>query len=746
MKVLVTGATGYIGGRLVPRLLEQGHEVRVLVRNPAHVAAKEWIGCVEVVRGDLLDVDSLEGAFEGIDAAYYMVHSMYAGRSFALHDRNAAYNFCRAAHGLAHVIYMGGLVPRRVRPGVPRGSEHLRSRAEIGRILASELPLTELRAGPIIGSGSASFEMLRYTTERFPVMLVPSWVENEVAPIAVRDVLRYLVLALDRGPCGVVELGTERITYKQMMLGYARARKLRRRVYTIPSSLPSWFGAGWIGLLTPIPESLARPLMEGMQSPLRARGFRAARLFPEVLPMPYEAALARALKRIDDDEVATRWSDAGGGVAEYAHEDLEGLARDVRSIHVAQEPAAVFRTFSGLGGAHGWPAWSWAWRVRGLIDRAIGGPGLRRGRRHRSDLRLGEALDFWRVEALEDPELLRLRCEARMPGRAWLEWTATPDGAGTRLVQTAAFAPHGLHGTLYWYLLYPFHRLIFRDLARAIAQRTEVPVARVTDPYPAAVEAAAPAAPPLPPRGILGDVLTYLLRVPRIPTRIDFASDAEREDYSKRILQRWGSDVSGYSVLNLHRIGVEAPVRYVFEELLAWDRDSTCWPNELATIEAEGDPARPGPTNLRVQLLGKSWLRRLRPKGAPLFRMRLIRRQDVPRPADPDNGRFMLYSCEGGYPIGIYAFYVRSSLPERREVGVTQVFICAGFDFYGNERWPLFHPVNRVWETIHDRATRNILNRFKQLCEWNFTRTQAGLLRGDRRSPADRYEEERRDD
>jgi uncharacterized protein YbjT (DUF2867 family) len=738
VKVLVTGATGYIGGRLVPRLLERGHDVRVLVRNPEHVQGRPWVARVEVVRGNLLEPESLVGAFEGIEAAYYLVHSMYAGRSFALHDRRAALNFCKAARGLPHVVYLGGLVPRHTRLGRPRGSEHLRSRAEIGRILAGEFPLTELRAGPIIGSGSASFEMLRYTTERFPIMLVPSWVENEVAPIAVRDVLQYLVLSLERGPCGVVELGSERITYKQMMLDYASARNLRRWIFTIPSSLPSWFGAGWIGLLTPIPDSLARPLLEGMVHPLRARRFRVERLFPDVIPIHYKQAVELALLRIGTDAVATRWSDAGGGTSEYSHYDTEGMMRDVRSLLVAEGPEAVFRVFGGLGGARGWLTWGWAWKIRGLIDRALGGPGLRRGRRHRNELLLGEAVDFWRVEALEGPGLLRLRCEARLPGHAWLQWTAKREQGGTRLTQTAAFAPHGLHGVLYWYLLYPLHQLIFRDLAKAIARRAEQPVEDPRGPHPDVLPSDSPTAPPLPVRGVLGDIAAFLLRTPRVPTRIDFSSDAEREDYSKRVLQRLGRDVSGYSVLNLHRIGIEAPTRYVFEELLEWDRDSTCWPNELATIESEGG----GLGDLRVQAFGKSWLRYLRPRRAPLFRLRLIERKEVPSPADPDNARFLLYRCEGGYPIGIFTFYVRSSIPGRGELGSTQVFVGAGFDFYGKERWPLFHPVNRVWETIHDRATRNMLNRFKQLCEWNFARTQAGLLRGDRLPPADGHDEQ----
>jgi|GEM_PF-18728 len=723
--VLVTGATGYIGGRLVPQLLELGYAVRVLVRDPKQVVGRAWAEEVEVVTGDLLDPSSLPQALEGVHCAYYLVHSMQAGSDFAARDREAAQNFCEAGRGLEHVIYMGGLVPNRTSLDRPRGSEHLRSRAEVGRILARALPATELRSGPIIGSGSASFEMLRYVTERFPIMLAPSWITNEIAPIAVRDVLQYLLMALRRGPSGIVEIGARRMTYKQMMLGYASARNLKRWIVPIPPFLPSWFGAGWIGMMTPIPDSLARPLIEGMAHPLRPHRYRAARLFPEVIPLGYMDALRRALHKIDVDEVATRWSDAGGGGESYTHMDSEGVMRDERSLLVEASPEEVYRVFSGLGGARGWLSLGWLWKLRGLIDRLLGGPGLIRGRRHRDQLLPGEAVDFWRVETIDRPELLRLRAEARLPGRAWLQWATSPvedDAAGGAclLRQSAAFAPHGLQGALYWYLLYPLHRLIFRQLVRDIARRAEQPAREPVRSPPEPSLALVPSEPPKKPRGVLGDVLSFVLRAPRIPTRIDFSSIAEREDYSKRVLQRLGRDVSAYSVLNLHRIGVEAPGRYVFEELLNWDGDSTTWPNELATIERVGE----GLEHVQVHLFGRSWLRHLLPSREPLFELKLLRMQAVPGDTDPDNSRYLLFNCEGGYPIGIFALYVRSSIPEQGEHETTQVFLGVGFDFYGKERWPLFHPVNRVWETVHDRVTRNQLNRFKQLCEWRFAQTR----------------------
>ncbi|MFT7487427.1 MAG: hypothetical protein ACI9F9_003288 [Candidatus Paceibacteria bacterium] len=719
MKVLVTGATGYIGGRLIPRLLELGMDVRVLVRDVQRVAGRPWRDRVEIVTGDLTDIESLEGCTDGVEVAYYLVHSMNEGRDFALRDRIAAENFCRIAGEVRHTIYIGGLVPRRKGPGIPRGSEHLRSRAETGRILARSLRTTELRAGPIIGSGSASFEMVRYATERLPIMLAPSWVANTVHPVAIRDVLSYLVLALQRGPSGVVEIGAEPLTYRQMMLDYASARNLRRVILPLPTLLPSWLGAGWIGLMTPIPATLARPLVGGMAESLRARRGKAQRLFPEVSPVRYKEAVQLALIRIGVEDVETRWSDAGGAPKAYAYSDKEGVVREERSVLVAASQEQVFRVFTGLGGARGWLTWCWAWAIRGVIDRSLGGPGLRRGRRHRDEILHGEALDFWRVEALEAPRIMRLRAEALLPGEAWLEWKTEAAEGGTLLTQVAAFAPRGLYGLIYWYVLYPFHRQIFNALVRAIAERAENPVQEAPL-VPVTVRLPRPTAPPRERSGVLGGMRDYVLRTPPIATRIDFSSLSERQDYSDRVMRRLGRDVSNYSVLNLHKIGVDAPARFVFDALLSWDRDSSCWPNELVTIEREGQ----GLGLLKLWLFGKSWLRHCFSKK-PLFQLKLLQVRLVPSAQDPDDGRFLLFQCEGGYPIGIFAYYVRSSISDRRELDQTQVFVGAGFDFYGKERWPLFHPVNRVWESIHDRVTRNMLNRFKQLCEWQYDRSQS---------------------
>jgi len=467
MRVLVTGATGYIGGRLIPRLLERGHTVRVLARDPRRLAGRPWYERVEVVRGDLTEPHGLRDALAGVDAAYYLVHSMYAHGSFVDLDRRAARNFIDAAQGLRQVVYLGGLLPRG-----PRVSTHLASRAEVGALLRQHLPTLELRAGPVIGAGSGSFEMLRYLTERLPLMITPRWVKNEVQPIAIEDVLAYLLLGLERGVSGIVEIGGERLTFRRMMEAYAAVRGLKRTIIPVPVLAPA-LAARWVGLITPIPNRLAVPLVQGVVSPIIGDTTRARALFPEVRPMDYRQAVALALDRTLSGQVETRWSSALGGGPTYEVTDWEGLIREVRTLQVAAPAGRVFQMFSSLGGDRGWLAWNGAWQLRGWLDRMIGGPGLRRGRRDPRELLVGEAVDFWRVEAVDPPRLLRLRAEMRLPGKAWLQWEARGDGAGTLLVQTAGFEPKALAGWLYWWGLYPMHRLIFSGLIRAIARKAQ---------------------------------------------------------------------------------------------------------------------------------------------------------------------------------------------------------------------------------------------------------------------------------
>jgi uncharacterized protein YbjT (DUF2867 family) len=469
MRVLVTGATGYIGGRLVPRLLDAGHEVRVLVRDGTRLRGRSWGERVDVREGDLEDPSSLHDILAGVDAAYYLVHSMYAGSDYAARDLGAARNFVAAAGGVAHVIYLGGLLP-----AGDAVSEHLHSRAEVGRILREGLPATEFRAGPIIGSGSASFEMIRYLTERLPAMVAPRWILNPVQPIAVDDVLTYLIRALAVGPQGVLDVGADRLRFVDTMRVYAAARGLPRTIVPLPVLAPR-LAALWVGLVTPIPNRLAVPLVQGVVHPVVADTRRIRALWPDVRPIGYREAVELALRQTDDGEVPTRWSNAVDRNGEtYDVRDWAGMIREVRSASVDAAPEAVFGVLAGLGGETGWLAWDRAWRIRGLIDRFVGGPGLRRGRRDPRRVLPGDAVDFWRVEEVDAPRRLRLRAEMRVPGTAWLEWRveARPEG-GSRLLQTATFAPRGLAGALYWYALYPIHRRIFSDMAHAIARRAE---------------------------------------------------------------------------------------------------------------------------------------------------------------------------------------------------------------------------------------------------------------------------------
>jgi uncharacterized protein YbjT (DUF2867 family) len=501
MRVLVTGATGYIGGRLVPDLLEAGHEVRVLVRGADSIRGRAWEKQVETRRGDLLDPNSLQGLIEGVDAAYYLVHSMYAGGDFEAQDRKAARNFVAVCEGegdtLKQVIYLGGLQPDQKRSA----ESHLRSRAEVGRILEEGLPgrVTEFRAGPIIGSGSASFEMVRYLTERLPVMVTPKWVKNAVQPIAVRDVLSYLIQTLEvgqgskSGGLGIVDIGSTVLTFKQMMLGVAEARGLRRWIIPTPFLAPK-LAARWVGAVTPIPNALAVPLIEGVTEPLTGDTSKAERLFPEVNPIGFDQAVRFALDKTERGEVETRWSGAivSGGISgasgvpeavETIQEDREGLARDQRTLHTDVPVRQVFDAVCAIGGKNGWYTYRWAWWLRGAFDALLGGPGLRRGRRHPQELFEGEAVDWWRVDKIRRPSevrregeanpfskpaLLRLRAEMKLPGKAWLQWEVDRVDGCTQLKQTAMMLPKGLPGTLYWYVLLPMHGFIFPSLLKSL--------------------------------------------------------------------------------------------------------------------------------------------------------------------------------------------------------------------------------------------------------------------------------------
>lgn len=480
--ILVTGATGYVGGRLVPRLLEAGYRVRLLVRDRTRLQGRPWTSAVEIVEADALKPETLPPAMTGVFAAYYMIHSMQkalpGSGDFHQRDLQAARSFGYAAKaaGVRRLIYLGGL-------GDPDAdlSQHLRSRQETGQALAEAgVPVTEFRAAVVVGSGSISFEMIRYLTERLPAMICPKWVYTRVQPIAIRNVLDYLEAALvvPESAGRIVEIGgTDVLTYGGMMQGYAKARGLRRWLIPVPVLTPR-LSSYWVHLVTPIPAEIAQPLIEGLRNEVIVRDDSASRLFPDIKPFNYQTAVERALDKLDAGEVETAWSDAlvtsQGDIPPVTFTVRDGMMLERRQILVSAPPAAVFKAFTGIGGERGWPSFDWAWQLRGVADRLVGGVGLRRGRRDPNDLRVGDALDFWRVEAVELDHLLRLRAEMKVPGEAWLQFEAKPQPDGkTLLVQTAFFAPKGLFGLLYWYSLYPVHGPIFSRMIRKIGLEAE---------------------------------------------------------------------------------------------------------------------------------------------------------------------------------------------------------------------------------------------------------------------------------
>lgn len=475
MRVLVTGATGYIGGRLVPRLLAEGHVVRCVARNPTRLAGHSWPG-VEIVPGNLGEPGVAERVLRDIDVAYFLVHSMAAGRAFRERDRQTALAFGEAAArvGVRRIIYLGGLGdPANVR------SSHLVSRHEVGRSLAAGgVPVVEFRAAVIVGSGSASFEIIRHITERLPVMITPTWMNTRCQPIGIRWVLAYLIAALDHPEAeGIYEIGGQDIlTYREMMLRYARIRGLHRLILSLPVPLPQ-LSSLWVDLLTPIPSSIAHPLVESLRTEVIVRDDRARRTF-QVQPAGYDEDVQRALARVAADDVETTWASSLSSFSPDQPEadalgSFEGMLLDSRRRRVQAPPRRVFEAISSLGGDKGWPAGNFLWQLRGLMDRMIGGTGMRRGRRRPRELRVGDPVDFWRVEALEAPHLVRLRAEMKLPGRAWLQFEVQADPEGSRVEQTAFFEPHGLPGYLYWFAVVPFHRFVFPGLIDALKREAE---------------------------------------------------------------------------------------------------------------------------------------------------------------------------------------------------------------------------------------------------------------------------------
>lgn len=478
--VLVLGATGYIGGRLVPRLLAAGYRVRAAARSPQKLVARSWADHpnLAIVQADVLDPASLLAAAHGCWAAFYLVHSMAPqSADFVQTDRQAASIMASVAReaGLERIIYLGGLGE-----GDERLSRHLRSRAEVAHILqGGPVPVTVLRAAMIIGSGSASFEILRYLVDRLPVMITPRWVRTPCQPIGVRNVLSYLVecLKVPETAGRTFDIGQEEVvTYRQLMDLYAEEAGLKKRLIFPVPVLTLRLSALWIHLITPVPAALARPLAEGLRNTVVCRDTTIRELIPQEL-LSCRQAIRLALDRLHEQQVESSWSDAGPiPPAEWSQPGDPAWAggtiyTDARRVILAAPPEAIWPSITRIGGRTGWYHADWLWRLRGFLDRLVGGIGLARGRRSIEELRPGDALDFWRVVAIEQPKVLLLAAEMKLPGLAVLELhlTELPDGR-TELRQTARFLPRGLWGILYWHAVAPLHNLVFDGMLRGIAR------------------------------------------------------------------------------------------------------------------------------------------------------------------------------------------------------------------------------------------------------------------------------------
>ncbi len=477
-RILVTGATGYIGGRLIQPLLDAEYTVRVMTRDLSHLQGRSWLKKVEAMEGDVLDTDSLSAVLEDIDVAYYLIHSMSDTDEFKSRDKQAAENFARtaASAGVKQIIYLGGLGS-----STDNLSPHLESRQEVGEVLRQyHSGVTEFRAAMIIGSGSLSFELIRSITERLPLMIAPKWLYTRSQPIGIQDVLSYLIAAIRKESAygEIVEIGgADILSYHDMVHVYARARDMKRFMIPVPVLTPH-LSSYWIHMVTPISASIIRPLIEGLRNETIVTNDTALELFPDIEPQKFAIALQDALNQLKAHQVETSWTDSMAATWEqdepYTFVEERGMLieRRVRTVDVPRQ--IVFDVVNSLGGKTGWLYLNSLWHIRGWMDRLVGGPGYRRGRPDREIIRIGDAIDFWRVEAVEPGHLLRLRAEMKMPGKGWLQFEVETDDKGqTRLIQTAYFAPKGLFGYLYWYSIYILHKFIFDGMIDRVVERAK---------------------------------------------------------------------------------------------------------------------------------------------------------------------------------------------------------------------------------------------------------------------------------
>ncbi len=481
-RILLTGATGYVGGRLLPQLRKLGYPVRCLARHPEFLRSRTHAD-VEIVAGDCLDRDSLSAALQGINVAYYLVHSMGSSGDFSEQDRRAADNFgaVAAAAGVRRIIFLGGLAAMD-----EQLSPHLRSRLETGDVLRrSGVPVIELRASIILGSGSLSFELIRSLVERLPIMICPRWVRTPAQPIAIEDVIAYLLAALrlDGTDNRIFEIGgSDQVSYADIMAEYARQRGLHRVMIPVPLLTPR-LSSLWLGLTTSLYARVGRKLIESVQNQSVVHDTSALQAF-SIRPLGLRQAIERAIRNEDNEFAATRWSDAissAGALPTWGGMQFGTRLVDSRTAHVAAPPAQAFAPIRRIGGNAGWYYATWLWRLRGFIDLLCGGAGMRRGRRDPESVVVGDTLDFWRVEAFEPERRLRLAAQMKVPGRAWLEFEVLAEAGGSTIRQTAVFDPAGLLGLLYWYGVYPLHALVFRGMLRGIAAQVGAQPVCATD-------------------------------------------------------------------------------------------------------------------------------------------------------------------------------------------------------------------------------------------------------------------------